>query len=331
MRTFIHGSCVSRDLLTLLADHGFELSHYSPRQSLIPLLGAVPDLVNALDTTRLTSRFQRRAAEGSITADVGRELDKRHANVDIVLWDITDERLGVYEVDGGYVTRTIELFNSGLDKSLQAVGRHIAFATDEHFDLWTRGVRIWAEQLRRRGLADRVVVVAPPWAAQFTDGTPTPPSTGVSAQLHEELATGYYDAIARELPQARFVGRTLETRSSVNMKWGQSPFHFDGPTYNAIASQVFTLVHDMVHEFPPPRPSALIHPDGRLQISARRTWAEQFALHIYRDKERVFKSKYQPDPEFELDLEPGAYRAKLYHKGQSTFALAASSPFKLLR
>lgn len=326
MRAFIHGSCVSRDLLTLLADHGFELNHYSPRQSLIPLLGAVPDLANALDASRLTSRFQRRAVEGTITADVGRELDKRHANVDIVLWDITDERLGVYEVDGGYVTRTIELFNSGLDTSLQAVGRHIAFATDEHFDLWTRGVHIWAEQLRRRGLADRVVVVAPPWAAQFADGTPTPPSTGVSAQQHEALSARYYDAIARELPQAHFIGHSLETRSSAGHRWGPSPFHFDDQTNYGLAEEMYRLGQGL--DFPPPRPVVLPAGNDRVRVNVEKTWGEVFALHIYQAKECIHRTRYQASPDFEVPLEPGTYRARLYHKSGDTIVASHSSAFK---
>ncbi|MFE4465517.1 DUF6270 domain-containing protein [Oerskovia sp. NPDC056781] len=329
MRVFIHGSCVSRDLLTQLSEHGFELNHYSPRQSLIPLLGTVPDLIQALDTSRLTSRFQRRAAEGTITADVARELDHRHANIDMVLWDITDERLGVYEVGQGYVTRTLELVASGLDTSLQSVGRHIAFGTDEHFHLWSQSTRTWADQLRRRGLADRVVLTAPRWATEFTDGTPTPASTGMDASRYEALATRYYEQVARELPSTRFIGRSAPTTSSRDHRWGPSPFHFSDETNYRMATELYGIAFDAQQEFPPPRPSAQKRGDGTVTVSGRKTWGTQFALHVFQDREPVAKFRYQPVPDFSLDLPPGTYRAKLFHKNETTVLASSSSSFKV--
>lgn len=328
MRIFVHGSHVSRDPLTLLNGHGFELNHYSSRQSLIPLLGAVPDLLQALDTSQLTTRFQRRAAEGTITADISRELDRHHGDTDMILWDIMDERLGVYEVGQGYVTRTIELYQTGLDTSLQSIGRHIPFASDEHFRLWAQGVTIWADQLRRKGLADRVAVAAPPWATRFKDGGPTPSSAGMDAAAYGVLAARYYEHISLELPASRFIGRSAPTTASRDHRRGASPFHFSDETNYRMASELHALAFDAERDFPPPRPRVQSQDDQVVQISAQETWGTQFALHVYRDRERVVRTRYQPTADFSLDLEPGTYRAKIYHKNEQTTAAASSATFK---
>ena len=138
MRVFIHGSCVSRDLLTVLEQHGHSVSFYSPRQSLIGLLRAVDRLASLADATTLTSRFQQRVLDGTLRSDLTTQLATHAESTDVLMWDLVDERLGVYAVPdavgqhSGYVTRTLELITSGVDATVAETGRLIAFGTDEH-------------------------------------------------------------------------------------------------------------------------------------------------------------------------------------------------------
>jgi hypothetical protein len=315
MRVFIHGSCVSRDLLTLLQDDGFELSFYSPRQSLIPLIGHVHGLGAHLDATKLTSRFQRRALEGTLDADLLQQLEQHAPSTDMVLWDLTDERLGVYEYGGAYMTRSLELISSGIDDVLTQHARHIPFGGDEHFGLWSRALQRWAESLESRGLADRVVLLAPRWAATTEDRRSIPPSYGVSAERHTELAQRYYDAARAAVPNVRIVGRDAKTYGSYEHHWGPAPFHFAESTNAALASVVRDLAFDAAYGFPPPLPDVIQASDGGFTVSTSKGWGEHVALDVIRGREVVHKFPYQTAREFRFSIsEPGTYRFKVYHR-----------------
>lgn len=315
MRVFIHGSCVARDLLTVLTGHGFELSFYSPRQSLIPLLGHVQGLEAHLDATRLTSRFQRRALEGTLDADLLQQLDQHASSTDMVLWDLTDERLGVYEYGGAYMTRSLELISSGLDDVLAQHARHIPFGDDEHFGLWTRALQRWAESLESRGLADRVVLLAPSWASTSADGREIRPSYGLSAERHTKLAQRYYDAALATVPNLRVVGRATETFGSYEHQWGPAPFHYSEATNLAFAEDLHRLVFTVEQGFPPPFPTVLVGNGGEVVVHTARSWAEHFALRVRSKSGVVENYPYQQEPQFVVRVsEPGTYLFRVFHR-----------------
>jgi hypothetical protein len=327
MRVFIHGSCVSRDLLSLVQGDGFELAFYSPRQSLIGLLGAVPRIERTVDMSNLASRFQRRAAEGTLRADVLKRLEHHHEETDMVLWDITDERLGVYELNGGYVTRTLELMNAGLDVHLRREARHIPFGTDEHFELWSRGLDRWRRMLIRFGLADRLVLLAPPWASYLNDGSPSPPSFGTHAIEHSFFAERYYTLARSAFPNLHALGRDIETRTSRDHQWGPAPFHYDDATSNALARALHRLVYEDVAAFPPPRPVIAAVGPRTVEVTARKTWAESLALHARKDEEVAVRSRYQEGELFRLHLpRPGDYVFRVFHRaGGQTVGVSSPS------
>jgi hypothetical protein len=315
MRVFIHGSCVSRDLLTLLQNDGFELSFYSPRQSLIPLLGHVQGLETHLDATKLTSRFQRRALEGTLEADLLQQLEQHASSTDMVLWDLTDERLGVYEYGGAYMTRSLELISSGLDDVLAQHARHIPFGDDEHFGLWSRALQEWAASLETRGLADRVVLLAPRWASTAEDGRSIPPSYGVSTERHTELAQRYYDAARATVPGLRVVGAATETYGSYEHQWGPAPFHYSEATNRVFAEELHRLVFTAEQQFPPPFPTVLFRNGGEVVIHTARSWADDIALHVRNERHIVEKHPYQQEDRFRVRLpEAGTYQFRVFHR-----------------
>jgi hypothetical protein len=315
MRVFIHGSCVSRDLLPLLSPHEFQLNFYSPRQSLIPLLGHIGGLEEHLNATNLTSRFQRRAIEGTLRADVLDRLKHHHGETDLVLWDLTDERLGVYEFDGRYMTRSLELISSGLDVTLASMARHIAFGTDEHFDLWASALDLWKRSLTRLRLVDRLVLLAPPWATHLNDGSPTPPSFGTHAIEHAFLAERYYALARSTFPKLHFLGHGSETRASQNHQWGPAPFHYDEGTSARLAHALRGLVYEDVAAFPPPRP--IVAPVGprTVEVTVPKTWAESVALYALQGGQVAVRSGYQDGELFRVRLpEPGEYVFRAFHR-----------------
>lgn len=327
MRVFIHGSCVARDLLTILRDHGFELSYYSPRQSLIGLLGAIDGLEQHLDLSALSSRFQRRVVEGSIRADLINQFEEHAPNTDLVLWDLTDERLGVYEIDGRFVTRTLELISAGLDERLQRHAKFIPFGTDEHFDLWTRAMYPWHSALQRSKLDERVILLAPQWADRFGDGALTPTSFGVSALEHKMLADRYYDHVSQVIPAVHVVGRSVRTSSSRNHHWGPAPFHFDNPTNTALAAEVGAVVMSGGGELSLPRPVVTQIGPCRVVVESPPSWGEAFALYVLNRRGRIQQRlPYQNSAAFDLVVEsPGTYIFRVFHRAAETTSSADSA------
>lgn len=330
MRAFIHGSCVSRDLLAMLAGHGFELTHYSPRQSLIPLLGTIKGLTRYVDASRLTSRFQRRAVEGTLNADLLDQLDRHRTVSDMVLWDITDERLGVYAHNDTFVTRTVELISVGLDAALSQSARHIAFGSDEHFTLWSRALERWAGKIEESKLDDRIVLLAPRWASKFEDGTPTPDSFGLDAQTFESLSADYYAQAQHVLPKMRIVGREVPAFASTRHQWGPAPFHFSDETNHALAAVLYEIGYDPSSEFPPPLPTVVQTSENEFFVHSSTSWADEYALYVANKQGIVQKFPYQDSPEFRVTVEQtGTYRFRLFHKKDELRSVVYSEPMRV--
>ncbi|WP_402374270.1 DUF6270 domain-containing protein [Isoptericola rhizosphaerae] len=317
MRVFIHGSCVSRDLLSLLPPEEFALTFYSPRQSIIPLLGHITGLDEQLDKTRLTSRFQRRAITGTLHADLIQQLQHHHRETDLVLWDITDERLGVYEKSGRYMTRTLEAISTGLDSTLASTARHIPFGTDEHFELWASALQKWERSLTRSRLADRVVLLAPRWASRLDDGTPTPSSFGTHAADHNLLARRYYELARATMAGARIIGDGIDTRSAPDHRWGPAPFHFNGETNASLGDVLHELVYDHSTQFPPPRPVVATTGPHTIDVKLHKTWAEEVALHVLLEGKPKIRFRYQKEDLFRAHLPAaGKYVLRGYHRAR---------------
>jgi len=229
----IYGSCVSRDTVEFCADATKDLKRYIARQSLISAFG--PETETTLDLKRLSSPFQRRMVTDDLDGSLRRLLPKIVQDSEILIWDLVDERLGVYRTDcGGYVTRSFELIKSGNDEELQKEARLIAFGTDEHFDLWAVALQDFATELERLSYISKVRLIAVPWAEKGTDGTKTPWSHGLSAKQANKLYARYFRA-AEEVVDVIWIGKERKPLASAEHKWGFAPFHFDHATYSEIS------------------------------------------------------------------------------------------------
>nr|WP_277355716.1 DUF6270 domain-containing protein [Cellulomonas hominis] len=112
-RTAIIGSCVSRDMFNFLDQSAFSFTAYVPRHSVITARNPPRDY--RVDLGALTSAFQRRVTDQALHGSTVETI--RRATPDLVLWDLTDERTGVYLTpDGPHLTRSVELDASGRTK-----------------------------------------------------------------------------------------------------------------------------------------------------------------------------------------------------------------------
>ncbi|MGY4718666.1 DUF6270 domain-containing protein [Naumannella huperziae] len=233
-RTFIMGSCVSRDTFEHLPER-FRLAGYVARQSLVSVGRPVPD--STLPYAELDSAFQRRMLAGDLAGNAIDQLDAA-STVDLVLWDLTDERLGAHRAGDGWFTRTIE----GIGADFYPAGLpHVAYGTDEHFAAWSRALPRWIGALADRDLLGRTVFLQVPWAAITTEDHPTPVSFGLSAEAANAATFRYQRAIMDAAPELTMIRPRDRVRARPGHQWGLAPFHYTEDVYRDLTDQLDAL------------------------------------------------------------------------------------------
>lgn len=231
VRTAIYGSCVSRDTAEFAGKDIIDVAAYIARQS---LLSAGSDAGDRFpDDAQVSSPFQERMMRGDFAGNVIerlRELD----GIDLLLWNLTDERHGVYLFDdGAVVTRSIDLIN--VPEALAAVenARHLPFGTDEHFERWSKQISTFIQTLRELGLLEKTVVLNIPWATTTVDGRPAPASMGTQPAQANKKYRRYVDLL-RETGLGILEISAGEVRADPEHVWGLAPFHYSPAVYGEI-------------------------------------------------------------------------------------------------
>src|SRR5699024_4800585 len=142
----IYGSCVSRDTVSFCNTSAIVLRRYIARHSLISAYTSSPEL--ELDLSALSSEFQKRMVLGDRDRTLAAALPLIAEDSDMLLWDLVDERLGVYLFDdGSSITRSLELIKSGAEEQIQTRARFIEFGSDAHFKLWMTALQEFVQTL----------------------------------------------------------------------------------------------------------------------------------------------------------------------------------------
>jgi len=172
-------------------------------------------------------------ADGSLPAQLQHEADR----TDLILWDLTDERLGVLRSpDGHIMTRSVDMMSAGLLDDM-ASWQFIPFGSEEHIQLWATALDEFIALLDRLGLRDRIKLLALPWAERSDDGTPAPASFGtLPASANIEFKR--YHALARQRGVATISPPPDEVIAASRHKWGPAPFHYTIGTYKTILSEI---------------------------------------------------------------------------------------------
>ena len=231
---FIYGSCVSRDAFELMKPE-HKLLAYVARQSLISATSRPTSLLAGPD---LESEFQHRMVKGDLESNLYRLLQEHHQSIDVVLMDLTDERLGVMKLpDSTFITRSTELMKSGLMGQLETVPGTIHMGADRHFMFWSRSAQRFAALLEALGLLGKTLVLNTPWATVSTDGRPV--------HRYRDYDTvemsGHLERYARYLEGLGFGVVDMPAELAVTTpdhKWGLEPFHYSDPAYEWIKIQV---------------------------------------------------------------------------------------------
>jgi len=231
-RISIFGSCVSRDTVEVCDPDDVQLQRYIARQSLISAFG--PPLSEGLDLSQLESPFQRRMVQWDFDSSFAQQLDDVAGDSDLLLWDLVDERFGIYVLPSEeVVTRSIELIKSGLDAELKDSARFIPFGSDEHFSRWHSAFLLFAERLRSRDLSDRTRLLALPWANKDSRGRRLTTHSGKKPSRVERLFERYYASAATQVNVVRLNTKTRPV-SPVDHRWGPAPYHYDENIYKRL-------------------------------------------------------------------------------------------------
>lgn len=236
LRIGILGSCVSRDMAHLHPE--CTVVTYVARQSLI---SAVSPPTEAPDLA-LSSAFQRRMVAGDLASTGLDALEANTPDLDALVIDLIDERLGVVPLTGGaFATDSQELKESGAKDLLHTAAPDLELGTAEHFRRWTEAVREVLSRLDRIDLLERTVVLSVPFASRTRDGRAVPPFMGRSAADWDAAYEPYY-AELRELGLR--VLRLPDTLAlgDAEHRWGLSPYHFVPEAYAWMMNRVRSVL-----------------------------------------------------------------------------------------
>ena len=233
---FIFGSCVARDTAASLGD-GWKITRYIARQS---MLSTAHGAANVEGEVELESSFQVRCVESDIAGDALEVLRASAASVDVVLLDIMDERLGVYEINGAYVTKTWELEKSGLLQNQPHIVELVPFGSDEHFALWRGAATRVADEVLAVGKP--ALLLAPPLADRDLDNQAL---EYLEQPIDSWNATfgRYYDTLA-ELGITVLRPPTELAVADKEHQWGLAPFHYAAPMYAWFKSEIERVASD---------------------------------------------------------------------------------------
>lgn len=235
-RVFIYGSCVSRDTFEHFDPEQFELVEYVARQS---VLSAYTKPVEAMAPPTLESRFQQRMVTGDFSSSLRSLLSTHGSATDLVLVDLTDERLGAYLLpDGSMVTRSVELIESGAEQYLPQGSQHIAFGTQQHFEYWTTAMNYIGERFQHYMPQATVVLLDIPWAEWSESGAQTPDSFGVRATDANSIFRPYVQVAAQALGAHVVSLDPSEVMSGPHHPWGDAPFHYAEKVYLEIVRRL---------------------------------------------------------------------------------------------
>lgn len=253
---FVYGSCVSRDAFGPAVSSEFKVVDYVARQSLISAFLGPP--AGKAELTSIASPFQRRMVEGDLGGDLAEHL-LESTEIDVLLWDLVDERMGVHLVKGGaYVTNSAEFAGVASEAGLETV-RHIAFGSDEHFDLFRRAALKFRDFLKERELFRRTLLIYTPFSSDIENGVD---DDDLQARLDDQ-ARDLSSKVGRYVHHlSRYLGFRLVSlpRSRVQVdaahQWGPASFHFAAPVYELMRETIRSIAPEVEP------PVALNHSSG---------------------------------------------------------------------
>lgn len=233
-KIFIYGSCVTRDPFEMVKDQ-HELTAFVARQSLISAMGRATKLLSG---PALDSKFQDRMVRGDLASNLPQTIRRYSKEADIIIMDLTDERLGVHKLpDGAFVTHSSELEKSGRLNSLSPIPGVIWPGTDRHWLFWENAAERFVELLKETGAIGKTKLIHAPWATHTTSGQPAHESERYPTLKFNAIMDQFADKL-RSLGVNVVVLPSEIRKAGETHQWGVAPFHFDETATKWIAEQM---------------------------------------------------------------------------------------------
>lgn len=213
------------------------------RQSLISAM-AGPSSVAFADTAARPAAM--RVLQSDIAASLRNDVEARLPGIDVVLWDLFDERFGVDRlVDGTYLTRSPERVKHVTAGS--GAMRTIVFGTDEHFRLWREAAEKFLGFLARKALLQRTYVLDLAWAHTDENGLDAELPFGLSSDEANAKFSRYAAYLRDRGVQVVSHARTWTSRTH---KWGPAPYNLHDAVYAEVAGKLLGLLPEELLETP---------------------------------------------------------------------------------
>ncbi|WP_421084316.1 DUF6270 domain-containing protein, partial [Rothia nasimurium] len=238
LNVYVYGSCVARDTATALGQEQANIAGYTARHS---ILSEGTDASYKLPADLgLTSAFQTRMVRQDWAGNPLDQLFAQADTLDLLLWDLMDERIGVHWfLTGEIITRSVDLIRSEAALDVLEPNTRIPFGTDTHYEGWAEKTTEFVQKLKETGLLPKTRLIKIYWAETTPDGTKTPYSMGLSPAKANKLYSRYYQHLQNlgvptiEVPQSI-------TTADPNHQWGLAPFHYTKGVYQYIIDHLDT-------------------------------------------------------------------------------------------
>ena len=229
----VYGSCVARNAANELENRGWKVESHIARQSLISAGRSAN--VGDLDLSLLRSSFARRSFLSDMVGNLEAQLTAA-AHTDLLLWDLSDERLGILETaPGTFLTRSPEALTAGLYKELPA--RLLELGTAEHLHLWRPALLRFRSLLERLDLTSRTVLLHVPWVTKTTPSTSAVLGRRQAAMEANWTLARYVDLVRRET-DVHILRAPDELVDDEVHHWGSTSFYDTSPLYSWIADEL---------------------------------------------------------------------------------------------
>lgn len=232
-KIFISGSCVSRDILEFLKYSDYELVAYHARSSLAVLATKIVDGSTYYQAiSNIPSVFQRRMVEYDFKHMLLKSLALH--SFDVLLMDLIDERFHVAMLDqNSAITRSTEFLRTELKPR-----RLINSNSDEFFNLWCNGVKIFFNILNELNIKDRVLIQKAYWSNMLDNGTKIDKFSDEIIQRENDKLNKMYKHLELYLDEHQFIEIPKDyVIIKSEHKWGISPFHYIDAYYEFLAGQ----------------------------------------------------------------------------------------------
>src|SRR5699024_2178203 len=228
---FIYGgcTCTSRDAEQHYPDYELTVHSYIARQSLISAFN--PARPSLWDFNPVRNSFQRRVLRGDIPGNMPGHIEKHAQEIDLIVWDLMIERVGVRPVrGGGIVTNNPETRKHSTPGRL---GDVVKFGTAQHRDIWEAALQQFVAPLKNTALHNKIVVNGTPWPLLDKHGDEAHyPTAGFSPEWFNETVQQYWAKIEYHgIPVARVSQH--DAIADPDQKWGPDYFHYVPETYQA--------------------------------------------------------------------------------------------------